>query len=145
MRALAHQLKRALGCGLLAVLAVACGGDGSAPATGAASGPAVRSGAGTAVEDHEAALAAVRAHLSRIMPCQSARTRFEEDFARDRFTARQITQYGLQSQSPVWEVELDAGLHIPYVSWFVEQSDGTVLASISAATYYESPLLFMCR
>ena len=40
---------------------------------------------------------------------------------------------------------METDLHIPYVSWFVEQSDGTVLASISAATYYESPLLFMCR
>ncbi len=145
MLTVGQRLETALGICLIALLVVACGGDGSTPATGAASGPAARTGAGTAVEDREAALAAVRAHLSRITSCQAARTRFEEDFARGKFAARQITMYGLQSQSPVWEVDFAGDLHIPYVIWFVEQSDGTVLASISAATYYESPLLHMCR
>ncbi len=145
MQAVRHRLYLALGCCLFALLALGCGGDGSIPATGAASEPAVRSGVGAAVENREAALAAVRAHLSQITSCQAARTRFEQDFARGKFAARQITMYGLQSQSPVWEVELETDFHIPYVSWFVEQSDGTVLPSISAATYYESPLLFMCR
>lgn len=145
MHTLSHRLRTALGCLLVALLAMACGGDGSIPATGAASGPAVRNGAGTAVEDHEAALAAVRAHLSRITSCQSARNRIEKDFARGKFEARRSTTYYFHSQSPVWVVELETDFHIPYVSWFVEQSDGTVLASISAATFYESPLLHMCR
>ena len=95
MQSIGHRLILALGLYLIALLAVACGGAGSSPITGAASGPAVRSGAGTAVEDHEAALAAVRAHLSRITSCQAARTRYEEDFARGKFAARQLTMYGL--------------------------------------------------
>ena len=145
MQAVRHRLYLALGCCLFALLALACGGDGSIPATGDASGPALRSGAGTSVEDEAEALAAVRAHLSRITSCQSARTRFEQDFARGKFAARRSTRYYLYSQTPVWEVELETDFHIPYVSWYVEQTDGRVLASISAATYYESPLLFMCR
>lgn len=145
MHAIGHRLSRALGCLLVVALAIGCGGDGDVPATGVASGPSVRAGLGASVEDEAAALAAVREHLSRITSCQAARTRFEEDFARGKFAAHQLTPYGVQSQSPVWEVELETDFHIPYVSWFVEQSDGTVLASISAATYYESPLLHMCR
>ena len=145
MHILGHRLSRALGCLLVAALAIACGGDGGIPATGVASGPSVRAGLGTSVEDEEAALAAVRAHLTRITSCQAARTRFQEDFARGKFAARRSTKYYLYSQTPVWEVELGTDFHIPYVSWYVEQSDGRVLASISAATYYESPLLFMCR
>ena len=145
MRTIAHRLKRSLGCLVVAALAVACGGDGDVPATGVASGPSVRAGLGTSVEDEAAALAAVQAHLTQITSCQAARTRFQEDFARGKFAARRSTRYYLYSQSPVWEVELETGFHIPYVSWYVEQTDGRVLASISAATYYESPLLFMCR
>lgn len=145
MHTFGQMFRRAFGCLLLAALAVACAGGGDAPATGAASGPAYRAGPGTAVADEAAALAAVRAHLTRITPCQAARTSFEEDFARGKFAARRSARYYLHSQSPVWEVELQTVLHIPYVNWFVEQTDGTVLASISAATYYESPLLYMCK
>ena len=145
MQSVSRRLRRALGCCLIALLVVACGGDGSGPTTGAVSGPSVRAGLGTSVEDEVAALAAVQAHLTRITACQAARTRFQEDFARGKFEARRSTRYYLHSQSPVWEVELETDFHIPYVSWYVEQTDGRVLASISAATYYESPLLFMCR
>jgi len=130
---------------LVAVLAIACADDGDFSASGAAVRPPVRAGIGAAVEDEEAALAAVRAHLSRITSCQAARTLFEEDFARGKFEARRSTRYYFHSQSPVWEVELETDLHIPYVSWYVEQTDGRVLPSISAGTYYESPLLHMCR
>ena len=67
------------------------------------------------------------------------------DFADDSFDARLTSAYSIRSLSPVWEVGFAGDLHIPYVFWFVEQSDGTVLASISAATYYESPLIHKCR
>ncbi|MYB76703.1 MAG: hypothetical protein F4X83_06325 [Chloroflexi bacterium] len=145
MHTVGHRFRKVVGCLVVAALAVACGGDGGIPATGAASGPSVRAGVGTSVDDEEEALAAVQAHLTQITACQAARTRFQEDFARGKFAARRSTRYYLYSQSPVWEVELETDSHIPYVSWYVEQTDGRVLASISAATYYESPLLFMCR
>jgi hypothetical protein len=140
-----NRLESAFGCILVVVLAIACGGSDDYPAGGRASGPSVRTGAASSVDSEEEALAAVREHLSQITSCQVAQSRFEKDFAQGKFVASQVLAYNVQRQSPVWEVALaTSGLHIPYLYWFVEQSDGTVLASISAATYYESPLLHMC-
>ncbi len=135
-------MTRVLGCLLVLVLLVACGDAVDAPASGAGSDYTARYGTGSSVETQVAAIAAVREHLFLITSCQSARDRIEQDLAEDRFTARQVFAY--QAQNPVWEVEVAGNMHLPFVIWFVEQSDGTVVPSISAATYYESPLLHMC-
>ena len=144
MRPVACHTHRAPICVLLALLLAACGGAGFL-----ASGPArphdAPAQAGSPVNSQEAALAAVHAHLAQVTSCRAARTRLDEDFAAGRFAARLTSAYSIRRQQPVWEVEYGGDLHIPYVIWFVEQSDGTVLASISAATYYESPLLHVCR
>ena len=129
---------------MFALLLAACGGAGFLESDSAR--PRVAQvQAGSPIESEAAALAAVHAHLAQVTSCRAARVRLDDDFAAGRFGARLTSAYSLRRQQPVWEVGYAGDLHIPYVIWFVEQSDGTVLASISAATYYESPLLHVCR
>ena len=137
-----RYMTRAFGCLVVLLLLVACGDAVFGPASGAGGGARVRYGTGNSVETEAAAIAAVREHLFDITSCQAARDRIERDLAEDRFTARQVFAY--QARNPVWEVAVAGDMHIPFVIWFVEQSDGTVVPSISAATYYESPLLHTC-
>lgn len=143
MRDVAPGLGRKLGFLLLALFVAGCGaGTTDSAANVAGQAPAGRFESGSPVETEEAALAAVRAHLFRITSCQTARDQVEEDFAAGKFAARQV--FGYQTQNPLWEVEVAGDLHIPYLYWYVEQGDGTVLPSIAAATYYQSPLLHLC-
>ena len=137
-----RYMTRVLGCLLVLLLLVACGDAMGAPESGAGGGSRVRFGTGSSVETEAAAIAAVREHLFDITSCQAARDRIERDLAENRFTARQVFAY--QARNPVWEVAVAGDMHIPFVIWFVEQSDGTVVPSISAATYYQSPLLHTC-
>ena len=134
---------RALGVLLLAVLLAACGGPADTMGPPAA-GDAARAVADGPVDSEEAAIAAVRAHLAQIASCRAARARLERDVAQGRFSARLVAARSYWSAHPVWEVTVASDQHVPYLTWFVEQSDGTVLASIGAATYYESPLLHTC-
>ncbi len=145
MHEVAQRLTRVLWITLLVLLLAACGSglDSAGPESGGQL--SVQDGSGTPVDTEEAAIAAVRAHLSHITSCRTARDNLQQDFAEDSFDARLTSAYSIRSLSPVWEVGFAGDLHIPYVIWFVEQSDGTVLASISAATYYESPLIHMCH
>lgn len=135
---------RALGALLMCVVLIACG-DGTESHAGQTGGGSALRAAGGPVDSEAAAIAAVRGHLTAVTACRSALQRLEQDFDRGRFGARLVTTYSFQSPQPVWEVAVASEQHIPYLIWFVEQSDGTVLASISAATYYESPLIQMCR
>ena len=144
MRRALLPVKRVLGGLLVCLLLVACG-DGTESQAGQSSGAAALRAAGGPVESEAAAVTAVRGHLTAITACRSALQRMERDFDQGRFGARLVTTYSFQSPYPVWEVAVASEQHIPYLIWFVEQSDGTVLASISAATYYESPLIQMCR
>ncbi len=145
MHYLIQHHTRAL-CGLLIIwLLVACGGVGDTPAAEVERQAGMGAAAGKPVDTEEAAVAAVHAHLFQITSCRTASDRLEADFAGGSFDARLTSAYSIRSQNPVWEVGFAGDLHIPYVIWFVEQSDGTVLASISAATYYESPLIHMCH
>ena len=145
MREAACHLCRMLACMLLVLLLAACGSGMEFQGSETARQRDVQTQAGSPVNSKEAALAAVHAHLSQITSCRAARIRLDEDFAAGKFDARLTAAYSLRRQNPVWEVDFAGDLHIPYVIWFVEQGDGAVLASISAATYYESPLLHMCR
>ena len=139
----ARRFSRVFGLVVFSLLLVACGGAAEAPVSGAGSAPGPRYGVGSPVETEAAAIGAVRAHLFHIISCQAARDRVERDLDAGKFAARQVFAY--QARNPVWEVAVATDMHIPYLTWFVEQGDGAVLASISAATYYESPLLHMCR
>ena len=145
MHVAAQNYACALGLALMVLLLAACGVAGGFSDADTAPQPALRGGADAPIRSKEAALAAVRTHLSEIISCREAHGRLEQDFSQGLFEARLTSAYSLRTQSPVWEVAFAGDLHIPYVIWFVEQSDGTVLASISAATYYESPLHHMCR
>ena len=145
MHEVAQSYARVLGFALIVLLLTACGSAGDFSESETAPQPALRSGADSPVDSKEAAIAAVRTHLSEIISCREAHGRLEQDFSQGMFEARLASAYSLRTQNPVWEVAFAGDLHIPYVIWFVEQSDGTVLASISAATYYESPLHHMCR
>ena len=129
-------------CLLVLVLLAACGDSAQAPVSGASGAATARYGAGSPVASEAAAIAAVRGHLFNITSCQAARDRIDRDIAAGNFAARQVFAY--QAQNPVWEVALAADLHAPFVIWWVELGDGTVVPSISAATYYQSPLLHMC-
>ena len=133
---------RKIGLVLLALMLAGCGGNSVTPAQDSSRYPAAHAGAGSPVESEEEAIAAVRAHLFRITSCQAARDRVERDIAAGKFDARQV--FGYQTQNPLWEVAVSSDMHIPSLLWYVEQGDGTVLPSISAATYYQSPLLHMC-
>ncbi len=144
MREAACRSGRAPAWMLLILLLAACGGTES-PGSETARPRDARAQAGSPVDSKEAALAAVYAHLSQVTSCRAARMRLDDDFAAGKFDARLTSAYSLRRQHPVWEVDYAGDLHIPYVIWFVEQTDGAVLASISAATYYESPLLHVCR
>lgn len=129
-------------CLLVLVLLAACGDTAQAPVSGAGGAATARYGAGSPVESEEAAIAAVRGHLFLITSCQAARDRVQRDIAAGKFNARQVYTY--QAQNPVWEVAVATDQHVPFVNWWVEQGDGTVVPSISAATYYQSPLLHVC-
>ena len=145
MREAACHFYRTLACMLLVLLLAACGSGMEFQGGETARQRDAQVQAGSPVNSKEAALAAVHAHLSQITSCRAARIRLDEDFAAGKFDARLTAAYSIRRQNPVWEVDFAGDLHIPYVIWFVEQGDGAVLASISAATYYESPLLHTCR
>ena len=145
MHEVAQRFTRVLCFTLLVFLLAACGSGLDSAGFKSGGQLSVQDGSGTPVDTAEAAIAAVRAHLSHITSCRTASESLQRDFADDSFDARLTSAYSIRSQSPVWEVGFSGDLHIPYVIWFVEQSDGTVLASISAATFYESPLIHMCH
>ena len=142
MRDVALCLGLALGIVLLALLIAGCGGNAENPGQEANRIAAPRARAGSPVASAEDAVAAVRSHLDRISSCQAARDRVDRDIAAGRFNARQV--FGYRTQNPLWEVAVAGDMHIPYLMWYVEQGDGTVLPSIAAATYYQSPLLHLC-
>ena len=104
MHEVAQSYARVLGFALIVLLLTACGSAGDFSESETAPQPALRSGADSPVDSKEAAIAAVRTHLSEIISCREAHGRLEQDFSQGMFEARLASAYSLRTQNPVWEV-----------------------------------------
>jgi len=95
------------------------------------------------VETPQQALFALYAHLSHYAPCRAAREVLTQDFAAGKFAVQpwdMANRWGVTG----WEVQIQDPNAVA-LSWVVQRSNGQVLPSIEAGTYYESVLLAYCH